>query len=147
MTKGPQNLVKGQHAPNTHLWLVPSHSDMGSSASKASSLAWEASTCCCAMTSCSMNSWITASLTGPCKHCLATVMIFSSSSPHPSISSKSRQDASWTRWRFWVTSMTFPCMAWTCCWVVHYSWDIFIHLTTDKCFNYDCTDVACFFSS
>jgi len=32
-----QHLVNGQQAPNTHLWLIPSHSNMGNFASKASS--------------------------------------------------------------------------------------------------------------
>jgi hypothetical protein len=78
MTKYPQNLVKGQ-----------SHSDLGSSSSKASNLAQGALTFCCAMTSCSMNSWMIASFIGPSRHCSAAETTFSSSSPHPSISMNS----------------------------------------------------------
>jgi hypothetical protein len=41
------------------------------------------------MASFSVNSWITASLAGPSKHCSVVVTTFSSSSPQPSISANS----------------------------------------------------------
>jgi hypothetical protein len=81
-----QNLVKGQQAPNAHLWLVLSHSSLTCCASKASSLDRSSSTCWWATTSCSTNSWMTTSLIGPYKHCLAVVETYSNSSPRPSTS-------------------------------------------------------------
>jgi hypothetical protein len=86
MTKNPQNLVKGQHAPNTHLCLVSSHHDLTRSSSKDLSLARAASTCCCATTSFSVNSCMTASLTGPSRRCSTAVTTCSSSGPRASIS-------------------------------------------------------------
>jgi hypothetical protein len=66
-----------QHSPMTH----PSHSGLSNSASNASSLARAASTCCNAMTSYSVNSWMSVSLTGPSRCCSVVMTTCSSSAP------------------------------------------------------------------
>ena len=75
----PQNLVKGQQAPNTHLWLILSHFGLINSISNSLSLDGATLTCYSAATSCSVNSWITASFTSP-SMCCSVVMITCSSS-------------------------------------------------------------------
>ena len=97
----PQNLVNGQQAPNTHLWLILSHSGLINSTSNLSSLAWATWTSCNVIASFSVNSWITASFTGPSTHYSAVMTICLSSDAWLSTSMKSWHAFSWRSWSHW----------------------------------------------
>jgi len=134
-----QNLVKGQQAPNTHPWLIPSYSSLIHSASNSSSLAWATSNSCNATTSCIVNSWITVPLSSPSRHCSIVMTNYSSSSPCLSSSADSWHSFSWIGWIRWETSITLLCSICTYCSVVRCSMNLFILSTMVKVFIWSCS--------
>jgi hypothetical protein len=76
------------------------------------SLAQATSTCCFSVASCSVNSWITVSFTGPSRHCYVMRTTWSSSAPWLSTSVNNRDALSFIGWSRWVTSITLIWIIW-----------------------------------
>ena len=141
--RNSQNLVKGQQAPNTHQWLVLSHFSLRNSSSNALSLVRVSLTCFFATTSCSVKSWITASFIGTSRRCSVVVTTYFSSTPWLSSSVNNWHAFSCTGWIHWETSITLLWSVHTCCWVMHFSGNLFILSTGDKAFSCACNVSAC----
>jgi len=89
---------------------------------------------------------MSASLTGPSRHCSAILTTCSSSTPWFSTSVNNWNAFSCIGWSCWENSITLLWRVCTCYWAMCFFGNLFILSTGDKAFSFTCNVFACCFS-